>query len=137
MSSRALLISPTVALSYAASTASAKRFSLPDLAASVRFFKHYSTFLESLLALTWLILSICLCLTLLLSIFNTSKFCSSYYNLYLLTPTITSAPESILAYLLAAASSILCLGIPVIIAFVIPPISSTSLMIKRASSTSC
>jgi hypothetical protein len=66
--------------------------------------------------LTVFILSICFCLTLLLSILRTSKFVSSLASLYLLTPTITSAPESIFAYLLAALSSILCFGIPEMIA---------------------
>jgi len=64
----------------------------------------------------------------LLSITFASTF-SLVPEMYLLIPTITSEPESILAYLLAALSSILALGIPVSIALAIPPKASTSSII--------
>lgn len=106
-------------------------------AASVKRRRTPSTCRESRSAFTLLILSICFCLTLVLSMRRTSKLDSSCLSLYLLTPTMTSAPESILAYRRAADSSMRSLGIPETMALVMPPISSTSLMIARASSASC
>lgn len=92
------------------------RFPFPVLAASVKAAKQLATLLLSLLAFTLLIRSIYFYLTVELSIYLISKLCSSLAILYLLTPTILSAPESILAYLLAALSSILNFGIPDMIA---------------------
>ena len=132
-SSRAWLISPTVALAFAACTPISRRFPCFDLAQSDNCFNISFTFWLSLYAFTWLILAICLNLTSEFSICLTSKLFSSFYSLYLLTPTIVSAPESILACLLAALSSIRSLGIPDTIAYVIPPISSTSFIIFSAS----
>jgi len=60
-----------------------------------------------------------------LSIILDSTF-SEVPDKYLFTPTITSLPASILAYLLAALSSILYYGIPLSIALAIPPKSSAS-----------
>mmetsp|Transcript_20884 Transcript_20884/g.39199 ORF Transcript_20884/g.39199 Transcript_20884/m.39199 type:complete len:222 (+) Transcript_20884:845-1510(+) len=72
--------------------------------------------------------------TFVLSMANTSTR-SSFSNLYLLTPTITSLPESIRACLRAAASSIRNLGMPESTAFAMPPISSISAIISFALAT--
>ena len=68
---------------------------------------------------------------------RTSKLLSSCARRYLLTPTITSAAESIFAYRRAADSSMRNFGIPETIALVIPPNSSTSSIILSASSARC
>ena len=55
---------------------------------------------------------------------------------YLLTPTITSSPRSIIACRRAADSSIRSFGIPEATALVMPPIASTSSISFQASSAS-
>ena len=52
----------------------------------------------------------------------------------MLTPTITSRPESMRACFSAAAASIFSLAQPESTAFVMPPIASTSSMIFHAAS---
>jgi hypothetical protein len=59
---------------------------------------------------------------------------SSFANLYLLTPTITSAPESMRACFCAALASILSLAQPLSTHLTMPPIASTSSMIFEAAS---
>lgn len=132
--SNAKLISPTVALFLAASIANSSRLPLPVFAHTVNARSDASILPLSLDALTLLILSIYFLRTVVLLISSVSNG-SSLSNLYLFTPTITSEPASILAYLLAADSSIRAFGIPDMIAYVIPPISSTSLIIFSASSS--
>ena len=55
-------------------------------------------------------------------------------SLYLLTPTITSWPESMRACFSAALASIFSLAQPLCTAFVMPPIDSISSMILQAAS---
>ncbi|MCY1494509.1 hypothetical protein D9M68_283810 [compost metagenome] len=123
--SNASLISPNVALFLAASTASSNKLPLPDLAASVNLCNVSFTFSVFLVAFILSNCSNCCLRTIWLS---TSKICngSSFSKRYLFTPTIMSWLESIRACFLAAASSILNLGIPASMALVIPPNSSTS-----------
>ncbi len=59
---------------------------------------------------------------------------SSLASLYLLTPTMTSLPESMRACFSAAAASILSLAQPESTAAVMPPMASTSSMIFQAAS---
>jgi hypothetical protein len=66
--SNAKLISPTVALAAAASTAISSRLPFPDLADSVSLLSNYLTFSLSLAFLVELIRSICYYLTFELSI---------------------------------------------------------------------
>ena len=56
---------------------------------------------------------------------------------YLLTPTITSWPESMRACFSAALASIFSLAQPLCTAWVMPPIASTSSMIVQAASAIC
>ena len=119
------MISPTVAFTLAASTASSKRLPVLFSAALVRFLSFSITIELSLSALLRANLSSCLFRTKALSTFKTSIFTSSWAA-YRFTPTMTWRPESIRACVRAAASSILILGIPASIAFAIPPRSSIS-----------
>ena len=101
-----------------ASILSFKRFPFSLLAAFSKLSKHFLTFS---LSLSLLILSnflICKFRTSVLSISLTSKE-SSFCDWYLLTPTITSSAESILACLFAAVFSIASFGIPFSIALFI------------------
>ena len=62
---------------------------------------------------------------------------ASSSSLYLLTPTMTSSPESIRACFSAALASIFSLAHPLCTAFVMPPIASISSMIFQAASAIC
>ena len=123
--STAIDISPNVALFFAASTDNSSKLALPELHDAVIVSSALITSASSLFSLSSLSLLICDFLTEALSTSRISMG-SSLSSLYLLIPTITSFPASILACFLAAASSIRILGIPVSIALVIPPSSSTS-----------
>mmetsp|Transcript_13725 Transcript_13725/g.30267 ORF Transcript_13725/g.30267 Transcript_13725/m.30267 type:complete len:278 (-) Transcript_13725:1382-2215(-) len=131
--SRALLISPRVALALAASTASNSRLgaSPGGLAeACDNLSRQSNTVLSSRLSLTRRIDSICARSTAVLSILNTSMgFCSV---MYLFTPTTTSLPASMRACFLVAASSIRNFAMPLSMAFVMPPSPSTSSIISIA-----
>lgn len=123
--SKASLISPTVQRTREALMANSRRLPLPVRAASVKASKAFFASSAFLVALIFWILSTWAVLTALLSMARTS-IGSFLGGLYLLTPTITSAPESMWAWRLAADSSILRLGIPCATALAIPPRASTS-----------
>mmetsp|Transcript_8330 Transcript_8330/g.15727 ORF Transcript_8330/g.15727 Transcript_8330/m.15727 type:complete len:231 (-) Transcript_8330:631-1323(-) len=144
-------ISPTVALALAARTASPRRFRLSRFSGSsqdgggapgVALCRDTCSIAASS-SLTSSSLRVCFKLsnraiwdsrTFVLSIARTSTR-SSFSNLYLLTPTMTSLPESIRACLRAAASSMRNFGMPESTALAIPPSSSTSAMISFALAT--
>ena len=131
-------ISPSVALSLAAVTAISNKFPVLFLQAEINALNDAFTFSLSLLAFMLLSLSICNFLTAVLSTSNISSSLSSFDKRFVFTPTIISFPLSILACFLAAACSILIFGIPVSIAFVIPPSSSISWMcFQDFSAISC
>ena len=131
----AMEISPNVALSLAASTARANKFPSPDSAASVIASSFSITLSSFRLARNCSSFAIWLSRTAVLSTSRISRG-SSFSKRYLLTPTIVSNLESIFAWRLAAASSILILGMPVSIAFAMPPNDSISSMCFHAFSIS-
>mmetsp|Transcript_13675 Transcript_13675/g.28188 ORF Transcript_13675/g.28188 Transcript_13675/m.28188 type:complete len:227 (-) Transcript_13675:791-1471(-) len=99
------------------------------------FARDSFTIFSSREAFTSFMRSICLTRTSVLSIFKTStlsSFSSSAFKRYLLTPTTTSRPESILPCFLAALSSIKSLACPLLINEVMPPFESISSMIVFA-----
>ena len=126
-------ISPTVALARVASIASARRLPVPDSAACLIAEIAVVALFSSLSCLRVARRASCPLNTAALSISRISTL-SSLSEAYLLTPTITSSPLSIKACFLAAASSILSLGMPVSIACAMPPRSSTSSISDHARS---
>mmetsp|Transcript_6570 Transcript_6570/g.20628 ORF Transcript_6570/g.20628 Transcript_6570/m.20628 type:complete len:393 (-) Transcript_6570:96-1274(-) len=130
----ASVISPSVARALAATMAAASRFLLSSFAAAVTPSSAALTAAASRDALICARRSFWLASTCLLSILSTSVFCSDV-GLYLLTPTMTSLPESMDACRRAADSSIRSLGMPSSMQRTMPPFSSTSSMIFIASAT--
>mmetsp|Transcript_23350 Transcript_23350/g.40186 ORF Transcript_23350/g.40186 Transcript_23350/m.40186 type:complete len:217 (-) Transcript_23350:847-1497(-) len=130
--SSAYEISPTVARASAASMASLRRFFerslggwLTSAAASVSASRACWTLAGSRVLRMETRRSTCFLRTSVLSITRV-WIGSSFFGLYLLTPTITSLAESMRACLRAALSSMRILGIPDAMALAIPPNSSTS-----------
>ena len=138
--SRASLISPTVAWARAASTASFSRLSsrpagrVPSLAipaAAVSRSSAAAHGTSSRSARSRRSFSTGSARTAELSTFSTS-ICSSASSRYLLTPTTVWRPESMRAWVRAAASSMRSLGMPASMALVMPPAASTSSMWAHA-----
>ncbi len=128
--------SPTVARRRTALIERSSR--LPDFAsaASVNACSAAATAALSRAALTWFRRAICDSRTDTLSISRISTL-SSVASLYLLTPTITSLPESMRACFSAAAASIFSLAQPEATARVMPPMDSTSSISVQAASAIC
>ena len=137
--SRASLISPTVAPARAASTARANRLSPSPVrppastarAASVSRAMLACHATGSRSARSRRSLSSCSARTAPLSTFSTSMG-SSTSGRYLLTPMTGCWPESMRAWVRAAASSMRSLGMPASMAAVMPPAASTSSMWAQA-----
>ncbi len=129
--SSASLISPTVALACAALTASSSKLPLPVLAHSVNALNAFSVAALSRSARNFFRLAICSAHTAELSTLRTSMV-SSTSGRYLFTPMTDWRPESILACVRAAASSMRILGIPASMALAMPPNASTSWMCAQA-----
>ena len=130
-------ISPTVAFARAASTASASRFcpsprgapSAIAAAASVSASSAASTARSSRSARSRRSFSSCSARTPALSTLSTS-ICSSSSTTYLLTPITGWRPESMRAWVRAAASSMRSFGMPASMACAMPPAASTSLDVR-------
>mmetsp|Transcript_26728 Transcript_26728/g.64474 ORF Transcript_26728/g.64474 Transcript_26728/m.64474 type:complete len:400 (+) Transcript_26728:526-1725(+) len=139
--SNASEISPTVHLARAASMASPIRLPPPLLSAalaeSVSARSAASTRASSRSARSARSLRSCASITAWLSMVRTSTAgCADFAaGLKALTPTITSAPESIRACLRAALSSILRLGMPEATAAAMPPSASTSSITASAAAS--
>jgi len=119
----------------AASIASSSRLLVPERAASFRALRHTATRAASRLARILARRSTWLTRTAVLSIASTSIGVSSFKR-NLLTPTMTSEPESIMAWRRAAASSMRSLGMPLLTALAMPPSCSTSRMMVSAAFSS-
>ena len=109
---------------------------MPERAASVSAARHAFTFVASRVARIRARRATCCSRTLWLSTSRMSTG-SSFASLYLLTPTITSAPESTHACFCAALASIFSLAQPLATALTMPPIASTSSMMACAFPAIC
>ncbi len=115
---------------------SASRLPVRVSAAAVNACSAVATAASSREAFTRFSRAICDSRTDTLSISRISTGCS-FFSRYLLTPTITSLPESMRACFSAAAASIFSLAQPLSTALVMPPMASTSSMIAQAWSAIC